>query len=508
MKMNIQLIDPKPINKIVVVGHPLSGYQGVEALLNSCGMNPAHRSRRDGFLPTEITATICKAHRIPPIDPHHSGGDIEQIEAGPIWHGMALDLLLGNIDEALWGWADPQLVYLLDYWKSLDPQIAFVLVYDTPQDLVISAFDEKTPLTPDALRQATGNWFAFNAALLHFFHRNSERCLLVNAQQVRESASIYLQQVRTRIGAPVLIDKPQTTAVELIADATPDRAVPAQQDALRSYLASALIQQQPDILQLYEELQSVASLPRVEPQVATFSTFDAWSSLTHLQIRNKEQSTQAFAHDQAQQAHIDALNRDLSGAERLASEHKNDLKKLRQEIALLSAQSVNQPVSGSAELQQANEHLLLQLHHAQEELEHYYLESRKLTKKSAPSAYRTKSAHYGAADRIKRQLSYRLGATMIEQSRSAKGWLVMPSALLKQVREFEKEKKSRGDTQLPPINKYADAHEAERVRQHLSYRLGNAMVVSSRTPLGWLKMPWALRREVLDFQRIRGIKKA
>lgn len=581
--MNIQLIKTTPINKIAVVGHPLSGYQEVETLLNLSGMAPAQPSRRDGLLPSEIGATLCKAHRIPNFSALDSSGEIKQIDIGPIWNGMALDLLLGNINQEFWGWADSQSVYLLDYWKSLDPQIAFVLVYDTPEQLVVQAFDEQTSLSPEALQQATDNWSAYNAALLHFYHRNPERCLLVHAQQVRESSSAYLQQMRTHIGAPVLtadsdIDQQTLTVTDTdtyeITVVTP-RYSAAPQTTLKAYLAHALVKQQPGTMQLYEELQSVANLPLAEHVAAPHTPLDAWMSMMAQQIQHTKQATKAQAQAQAQEVQIQALSQSLSSAkaladerqqhvasleqtqiaaqqhaqeqqqenelillqlhqareelerhylegqqqqekikalleiEKLANERVKNIEQLSQDKAKLTKELAAQikivtakpQAAINPELKQENELLLLQLHQVQEELERYYLENQKLKQNPVAPAKPRKPVHYGAADRVKRQLSYRLGATMIAQSRSFIGCLAMPSALLKQVREFKCEQKAQGDAGLPPLKNYADVHEAERVKQHLSYRLGAAMVANARTPLGWMTMPWTLRREVLDFKR-------
>lgn len=502
--MNIQLIKTNPINKIVIVGHPLSGFQEVETLLNISGMNPPEPSRRDGFLPAEISATLSKAHRTPIFNALHPSAEIKQIDVGPIWNGMALDLLLGNIDQEFWGWADPQAVYLLDYWKALDPQLAFVLVYDTPEQLIAQAFDEQTPLSPEALRQATQNWSAYNAALLHFYHRNPERCLLVHAQQVRASSSAYLQQVRTRIGAPVQADRSHANtdnAIELL----PDHAAASQQDALKAYIAHALTQQQPDTLQLYEELQSVANLPLAERIDTPYTPLDAWISMAALQARHTEQvtQTQALAGESKQQKEkIKALQE----TEKLANERAKNIEQLNQDKAKLAAQLKEvaaKPPAASFELTQENDLLLLQLHQVQEELERYYLENQRLKQARAVPSSPPKPVHYGAADRVKRQLSYRLGATMIAQSRSFTGCLAMPSALLKQVREFKREQKAQGDARLPQIKHYADAFEAERVKQQLSYRLGAAMITHAKNPIGWVKLPFALRREVKVFRQQR-----
>ena len=68
-----------------------------------------------------------------------------------------------------------------------------------------------------------------------------------------------------------------------------------------------------------------------------------------------------------------------------------------------------------------NEELLTQLMSVQEELEKYYLENRRLKEKKQEV-----KRYYGAAERVKQQLSYRLGAKMIEESKSFGGILTMP----------------------------------------------------------------------------------
>jgi hypothetical protein len=95
---------------------------------------------------------------------------------------------------------------------------------------------------------------------------------------------------------------------------------------------------------------------------------------------------------------------------------------------------------------------------------------------------------------------------MIEQSRSFSGWLGMPWALLHQVRIFKQEKAARQGEKLPPIERYADAHQAERVRQHLSFRLGSTLLAQYHSPIGWLKLPWKLRKDYLDFKQRRSTR--
>lgn len=155
------------------------------------------------------------------------------------------------------------------------------------------------------------------------------------------------------------------------------------------------------------------------------------------------------------------------------------------------------------DLKEENELLLTQLHQVQEELERYFLETQRLKQTLVPRA----APLCGAADRVKQQLTYRLGATMIERSRSLGGWISMPFALIGTARRFRADVRARGDKKLPPISKYQDRHEAERVKQHLSYRIGAALLRNVKSPVGWMRLPFALGREVKAFRAERKSRK-
>ena len=606
------------MNKIVIVGHPLSGYQEVQSLLNSYGMAVAQPSRREGFMPEQISTTLCKVHDTPLLTQLESEDHIKQIEAGPVWHGMALDLMLGNLEQPIWGWADPQAIYLLNYWRDLDPSITFILVYDRPHSVLTHTHaDEATGLSADSLSARTRNWAAYNAAMLHFFHRNPQRCLLVHSQQVRESAGSYLQQVRARINAPwsermqelaapETLDESPSTPAALVVDHTAVLGSPAAspQNALTVFLAEALLQQHPASLQLYQELQAAANLPLADGAdvvVNGRSALDAWQAMaasdtrliqTENLVQQKQQLIERISRAQAQaeqlalerqriideqtslhhsqteasQHRLDELQRDqqalkqaqqtsrqenellltqlhqvqealehqhlqsqlqaeqatqeqtrLAAAQQLADQRVAELGQLaeqlkqqltdKEQLAQTQAAQVNMSLAEKLASEQENELLLTQLHQVQEELERYYVENQKLkqgsvapAKPAAPVKPRA-TAHYGAADRIKRQLTYRLGAKMISQSQSFGGWLTMPTALLSEARDFRRDQAARASAKLPPIHTYADAYDADRVKQHLSYRLGATLMTHAKTPVGWVKMPFALRREVKDFRK-------
>jgi hypothetical protein len=585
--MAMQLAKPAAINKILIVGQPSSDYRKVEALLNSCGMNTARPSRRDGFSPAEISLSLSKAHGVPAVETLPPGAKIKQIKAGTIWHGMALDLMLGNLDQELWGWADSQSVFWLNYWKQLDPRITFILIYDAPQSVLTNAALGESNLTEEELKCRLDAWCEFNAALLQFFHRNPTRCMLVNAQQACLSATSYLEQVSARIDAPLLdrLTKPASAGeVPFTSDAANNGAfllddaasqvtdetgevpqaqelveittAPSHRDLLKHYLAEALIGQHEASRQLYEELQSIANLPLAEGAVTEINPINAWAALSQLQRDGDELVEQ----NQAQYAQIESLNQSLAeavavaenrllhleqlehtkadiecaaqneieqlrlaqaNAERQSAESKKQIEqlnqqlnaqtKLTQEQASKLKKAATKPSDNSEELKKHNELMLLQLHQAQEELERFYIQNQRAaikgqTKevevpKTAAKAPEPPSLPLGAVSRVKSQLNYRLGATMIERSRSFSGRLSLPWALMREIRQYRREGLQMNDIELPPLASYGDVLEAQKVEQHLSYRLGAVLISNARSPVGWVRLPWAIRQEVKDFRR-------
>ncbi|GAB3537724.1 hypothetical protein GCM10027343_01620 [Noviherbaspirillum agri] len=672
------------MNKILIVGHPESGYREVESLLNACGMSRARPSRREGLTAEEIGTMLRKAYKAEPLHQLPTGRDIAQIDTSPVWHGMALDLLLGNIDQELWGWADPSSVYLLDYWKTLDQNITFILVYNSPETLLGSS-EENGFLSEEELQQRVHAWQAYNAALLHFYYRNTERCLLVHARQVQHSADKYLQQVRARIGAP-LAELTHSSSTENIAvsehdlsdeDFAEDSIVGEcpfdssnvtvcggtnltfeqcqaglvslpDEVALEQHLAQAIVSQQPQVLQLYAELQSAANLPLTNGTVTGIPALAAWRGLAALRLQGQlklqraeedkkllcdelvgteerlksvqeelnrntkeierlTQEASAKADELAKQVasrsklaettreqkqenellllqlhqvqeelerfYLEAQQQKekikaLQDAEKVATERAKGIEQLSQEKLKLASEKenfaklaterekgieqLNQEKSKltsekdslarlaterekkseeltkqlakqtelaqslearlkkatsapvvSAEVQQENDLLLRQLHQVQEELERYYIENQRLKKAAATPAKASKPAYYGAADRVKAQLSYRLGYLMVQRSRSVGGLVTLPWALLRETQQFRRAKSATAGKKLPPLHQYRDAAEGDKVKQHLSYRLGSTLIKNAKSPIGWAKLPFAFRRDIKEFRQHR-----
>ena len=489
----------QPINKLMVVGHPLSGLASVEQLLHGSGLKPAAKSKAQGLSPAQVSEMVLRAYRVPPVDALQVLEVVNPITPSPVWQTLALDLMLGNIEHDLWGWSDPQAVYLLEYWKNLDNQVAFVMVYDSPQDTLTRLFNQPdVECNAEIVASVVTTWLAYNEALLNFYLGNTERCLLVNSQQVSAKSTDYLLQVRHQMGVDL----------QLLSDEVPSPSAPSAWQVLQLQLIDSVLAGQTKALHLYADLQSVASLPfkaipdsaSEQTALAVLQTF-VQMHRTNLRIQQKE--TELLAKLQDLNIQLDKAKQDTKDAATKAS--------LAQDAAVKAALAKVPPpapapapvtvvaAADTKALEEENQLLLEQLHLVQEELERYYLENQDLKKKQPKPPAKV----YGAAQRVQQQLNYRLGATMIAHSHSFKGWLSMPAALLGEVRAYRKAQDTEAAQKLPALETYADAHEAERYRRHLSYQLGQTMLKHAQTPWGWLWLPVALAGTANRFGQAR-----
>jgi hypothetical protein len=389
------------MNKVIIIGHPESGYSVVENLLCEYGMSEAKSAYTEEIYPRDVDSMLCKAHGIPALSDSSKDSSIRQIDVSKVWNGLALDLMRGNLEQQFWGWSDPQAVYLLDYWHELDNSIFFILVYNHPRTALSMHRDTDDVNASHAHEIA--QWQAYNEALLQFFHRHQDRCLLVHADQVKDSATTYLQQLNSRLTAPLtfseheeLVDSwaedlsesesaigqesapSDETSLSCVQNNLPEIA--SQQDLLQhkqtplgAYLATEVLELYPEALELYEELQAVANLSRYQRPAQQLSPLHAWrvyKDLLQHSLKLNQASFEARIQVQEIQLEKNALAQehqqlcgDLSLKEQQLADNRKRIEQLEKEKQ-----------DNNAELSQENELLLQQLHQVQEGLEKQYLD--------------------------------------------------------------------------------------------------------------------------------------
>lgn len=393
---------------IVICGHPHSGFDAVYQHLAAAGLAPAQPSRREGMEVGRLHEKILQAHDISA----ETATTVEQLQPGKLWQELAIDLFLGNLEAPQWGWADARSTWLLDFWKEMDPQVRFILVYATPEHTVAHLLHAHGSNAEGVLQQLQA-YHAYNASLLNFFMRNQSRCLLVDQCAALQQPGELLQHMEQQWG--IKLPKALQAKAEV--------QTPLAEGAVAQLIAQQLLASTPQLQAMHEELQSVATFATVDgaKQKTANPADDAALLSNYLAMYQRTgergganarenpstspaDTPTALAIDPTQYSELQKENELLLGQLHQVQEelegqflqHQETQQQLDAQIKtaqtlqaqLQQAQQAHaeQTKAGEAlktqlqqtqqqntELQEENELLLLQLHQVQEELEHYFL---------------------------------------------------------------------------------------------------------------------------------------
>ncbi|WP_099821765.1 protein HyaE [Pasteurella multocida] len=124
------------------------------------------------------------------------------------------------------------------------------------------------------------------------------------------------------------------------------------------------------------------------------------------------------------------------------------------------------------------------------ELEKYFIENKKI---------KEKPPLWGASKVIRSTLEYQLGRTMIEKSRSIIGFIMLPIYLILVYLSF-KISEIRKDKNII-LHEYQDYYEAMKLKNHLSYKLGEVFIINFKNPIKWILLPYRLYKTVFNFNK-------
>ena len=354
---------------ILTCAFPQPGYELPQRVLEAAGLATAGRSRAHGMTPAALHKQIINNDPLE-VMTSLTALSIQQLAPDRPWQDLATDLFLGNSDSDAWGWADFRLIYLLDFWKNFDPQIRFILAYESPAATVGGVL-RGCHATEDELTRTLAMWGDFNTELLRFSYANRERCLLVNSAAVRQSPRALAERVVSAFGINLSSERATVAALE----------TPSADAQLLEYLAQDLVSGRDEARALYEELESTADLPLVLPP--TTLQAPAWNDYTRvlaahaatlesrstmLQALEQEKSALAVRHVELERL-LQALTRDRDDQARKAEERRTRLAASNAELARLKGDHEVLVEEGKLSL--------LRLHQAQEELEQWYLDNQK-----------------------------------------------------------------------------------------------------------------------------------
>lgn len=517
------------MNKFIIIGHHSSHFLNVERLLQQHGLNPANKSKREQLTPVEITTVLRKVcsqqentSTIFPVTINKSQitiksnrnkrrkkqkitpvvavtGSNNQLKINPIWNGLFLDLMLSNLEQDMWGWADSNAIEVLNYWAEVDPEIKFIFVYDHPSNIFLHTnLEQALSLDANKIDNKLQQWQQYNQKMLTLFNQYKSRSVLLCGQQMLDEVNSAVEKVANTLSAPLSLEQHcDVMDVE-------DNIEQKQNSALEKFVVNNILQGYKEVANVYEELQNNATLPYLTLPYLTLeeqnsAALSAWKDLIQQKSdlesqkytikKNKdriaelifsttelsEQLKTAQNSFSSQKANLELKNHqlqdDLDHSRKNSQELSKQLKNIQEQankvttekekIAKELQQVKEKNHLSQKELSEENKELLEQVHILQQELEHYFEENQKL---------RHKPLLFGAPERVKQQLNYQLGAKMIENSRSLSGWLKMPFSLSHIQREYKKYNQQQKT--LPRLEEYQDYLQSEKVKRHLSYQLG------------------------------------
>jgi O-antigen biosynthesis protein len=203
-----------------------------------------------------------------------------RIEVQQQYLAQAQNLISARRNQSIWGWKDPRTTLFLDFWLKLIPEAKCIFLYRSPWEVIDSLFRRGDIIFRTNPNFAVHQWCHYNQAVLDFYQRYPEQCLLLEIGSVIENPQGIIDLIKQKfdleLRAPESLYEPSLF--------NPDS---------NTYYRQALITKFfPQALDLYHQLQQQADAKnptRVEQQSIDL-TCEAWilQDWYDLQHTNKE----------------------------------------------------------------------------------------------------------------------------------------------------------------------------------------------------------------------------
>lgn len=367
----------QPTKIILVIGGPAAGHEAIFNTIAMSGVVPALPSSREGHTPQVLSQLVLRAMDVDAT----AAAPLEQLRPGKVWRELASELAWANRQQPVWGWADHQLAWLMDFWLELDPQVRLLMVYTTPAVHLARQFRDRPEPTPMEVDAALSDWHEWNATLLRYHLRHPRHSILVNAEAALADPNGLLQLL-TRTWSVTLLEAGASIQLE-------------QTPAVLIHAAQALVPPNHMTGPLVHQLQNAAQLVGQVDCDPVHAGTVIWSTARKLVARQDQEliaqraRLDALQHEFEYQAlqlqersgqlqvMLEAMTRQAEQLDKARQEREQLLSQLQQarEKAGFMEESDN---SVKAELECRNDLLLVQLRHVQEELGRNFVQCQQL----------------------------------------------------------------------------------------------------------------------------------
>jgi glycosyltransferase involved in cell wall biosynthesis len=224
-----------------------------------------------------------------------------RIEVQQQYLAQAQNLILARNNQAIWGWKDPRTTLFLDFWLKLIPDAKCIFLYRSPWEVVDSLFRRGDVIFRTNPNFAVHQWCHYNQAVLDFYQRYPEQCLLLEIGSIIENFQGIIDlikqkfnlELRSRSGGSA--SSPESLYEPSLFNA----------DSNIYYRQALITKFFPQALDLYHQLQQHADAnhPTKVEQQAINLTCEAWilQDWHDLQHTTKEKQQVAAELTQTQQ---------------------------------------------------------------------------------------------------------------------------------------------------------------------------------------------------------------
>ena len=165
----------------------------------------------------------------------------------------AQNLILARQDRPLWGWKDPRTTLFLDFWSQLIPDAQYVFTYRPPWEVLDSLFRRGDVIFRTNPNFAVQQWCSYNQAILDFYQRHPEQCLLLEISHVIQHGDfvqLVEQKFDLKLQSPESLYEPELFTV-------------SERAAYRQALIAKFF---PQAIEIYERLEQQADCKSVRSQ--------------------------------------------------------------------------------------------------------------------------------------------------------------------------------------------------------------------------------------------------
>ena len=518
---------------IIQCGHELTRSEELITILNEKGLSAPLKSSRTDLSSIDVAVALDRIYK-----------KTSKLIDNKLAESVAIDFLLTNLEIENWGWNSSKNLKALHFWEWLEPDCKFVLVFDHPSEIFRHAL--KNNLSQALLDNMIQDWIVFQKDLLKFFIDNKNKCVLLEGNAALKNIKATEKYINL-IAPEIRFNNEDTMSNKVIFE---NRVVSSRindsnkKEMLNNKLLYRLLSEYPELIDVFDCLVENSSIKLVvnSMEKEILNREDIYYFIKETQNVNSNEYENLIDSLKVElsekQKNIVKLKALLNSSEDFNKEQASLVKTLNKKNkssshGLNQKHTVTVPIDSNSnnivELQKENEIILRQLYLVQKELEYYFnlkiSEDTKSNKKGSKyndsqnvqqlqnvekskddlTTEIPKATPFGIEKRIKMELPYRIGASIIKNSKSRRGIFTIPKAIAMEYIDYNKNITLMDS--LPPLEEYGDFDKAKKIKQHLSYQIGEIVEESIKEPKKIITAPIKIGSRVLFFKKSNFIKK-